>query len=126
MNDTTATLALIKEHVAAMVNEREWNEFHTLKNLSMNLSVEATELMELFLWCDSDKALDVLKEKRQAVEYELADVIIAAVAFANAAGIDIASAFQEKIEEVKAKYPVELAKGSIAKYTQYEKYKKQG
>ena len=119
MNDAITTCAHLKQSVADMVNEREWNKFHTLKNLAMNVSVEAAELMELFLWCESDKSLSAFEENHQAVEHELADVLIAVVAFANAANIDLAQVFERKIEEVKAKYPVALVRGKSDKYTAY-------
>lgn len=119
MNDIHTTIATLKDAVAAMVNEREWHHFHTLKNLAMDISVEAAELMEHFLWCDSKDSNAIFAKQQQEIEHELADVLIAAFLFANKANIDIAKAFMHKLEEIKAKYPIELSKGKSDKYTAY-------
>lgn len=119
MNDKEATLLRLKEIIAPIWKEREWDTlFHTPKNLSMNIVSEATELMDHFLWSTSrEDVAKELKDNRQAIEDELADVFIAAITFALAADIDIAKAIEQKLEAVKKKYPVELAKGKSTKYT---------
>jgi len=124
MNDAITTLKQLKDHVDHMVVEREWQEFHTPKNLAMNIVAEASELMEHFLWCSTEQSPVVMAELRKEIEQELADVIIAAVAFANAAHIDIAHAFERKLQEVKDKYPVDSARGRADKYTAYATLKK--
>lgn len=111
------TIQTLKDILAPLYKEREWGQFHTPKNLSMNIAAEAAELMELFLWSTSKEQIDAeLREHRQEVEEELADVFISAVAFALATNIDIAQAIEKKIEIFKKKYPVELAKGKSTKY----------
>lgn len=118
MNDKDTTLQAIKDKLAPLWKEREWGQFHTPKNLSMSVVAEAAELMELFLWSTTaPQTFEELKENRQEVENELADVIIAAVAFALAADIDIAQAVEKKVALFEKKYPVELAKGKSTKYT---------
>lgn len=119
MNDTQTTLATIKELVKKMVDERDWNQFHSPKNLAMKISIEANELMEHFVWATTQESYEALPmDKRQAIEDELADVIIVAMAFANACNIDIATAFALKMEEVKKKYPIDKAYGKSLKYNQ--------
>lgn len=124
MNDKETTLQALKDILVPLYREREWGQFHTPKNLSMNIVAEAAELMELFLWSTSkEQVATELKENRQEVEQELADVVIAAITFALAADIDIARAVENKIEIFKKKYPVELAKGKSTKYTKLHQSK---
>jgi NTP pyrophosphatase (non-canonical NTP hydrolase) len=119
MNDTTRTLADLKVAVKQLVDERDWNQFHSLKNLAMKISTEANELMEHFVWDKGQETFEKLPaKKQQAVQDEFADIMILLCAFANACDMDIARAFEHKLAEVKVKYPIEKAKGSPLKYTE--------
>lgn len=118
MNDTQTTFARVKELVKKMVDERDWNQFHSPTNLAMKISIEANELMEHFEYVDSKQSYEKLNIHRQEIENELADVIIGATAFANACNIDIAAAVAYKIEEIKKKYPIDKAYGKSLKYNQ--------
>lgn len=120
MDDTKTTIQQLKEVVDAMIAEREWHQFHNPKNLSMGIACEAAELMECFLWVDSKDSLAEFKKNKDEAEQELADVIIAALLFANACNIDVSNAIVRKLEITKKKYPVEKAKGRSTKYTKYE------
>ena len=106
MNDTKTTINDLKQKVRAFIDERDWNQFHSPKNLSMGISVEASELMEKFLWIESEESRELVETKRQEIENELADIIIVSLAFANQCNIDISKAVTHKIEEIKGKYPV--------------------
>ena len=119
MKDAATPLQKIKDRVLAFARERDWEQFHSPKNLSMAISAEAAELMEHFLWQSADQSRkDVGEEKlRGKVEEELADVLIFAIQFANVTGIDIASIIEAKMLRNAAKYPVEKAKGRSDKYT---------
>jgi dCTP diphosphatase len=119
MNDQTATLAVLKKQFDDFVREREWHQFHSPKNLSMNIATEAAELMEHFLWCSTEKTDEVLQKNRAEIEDELADVLMGVCSFANASGIDLATAFERKLAKAKIKYPVEQCKGRSDKYTLY-------
>jgi NTP pyrophosphatase (non-canonical NTP hydrolase) len=119
MNDTQVTLQQLKEKMATFVRERDWNQFHVPKNLSMALAVEASELMELFLWAETNGSWDVLRANREKVEQELADVLSYTLAFANACDIDLTDAFVRKLAHNAQKYPVEKAKGKSDKYHSY-------
>lgn len=102
-------------------NARDWAQFHTPRNLAAALSIEAAELQELMLW-KSDAEVDQLQQddkKREALRHEIADVLIYALLLANSVGVDPAAAIREKLEHNAAKYPVEKARGSAAKYTEY-------
>lgn len=120
MTDDTATLSELRAHVLAFAREREWEQFHSPKNLSMALAAEAGELMEHFLWDESEasRALDDKPGRRQKVEEELADVVIYALEFANICGTDLAAAIERKLARNAEKYPVEKARGRAVKYTE--------
>lgn len=120
LTDATATVAELRERVLAFAREREWEQFHSPKNLSMALAAEAGELMEHFLWAESRDSAAVLADpkKRGKIEDELADVVIYALEFANIGKIDLARAIEAKLAQNAAKYPVEKARGRSAKYTE--------
>jgi len=113
------TLEDFKKLVTTLIKEREWEQFHSPKNLSMAISLEAAELMELFTWIDSKESLNIVEQKNKKVRHEIADIFIAALAFCFSANIDPEKAILEKLEEIKAKYPVEKVKGKSNKYTDY-------
>lgn len=120
MTDATTTVAELRERVLAFAREREWEQFHSPKNLSMALAAEAGELMEHFLWSDSSASNAVARDakKRPKIEDEIADVVIYALEFANIAGIDLAAAIERKLAANALKYPVEKARGRAEKYTE--------
>lgn len=119
MNDQETKLQEIKDKVLAFAQERDWEQFHSPKNLSMAIAAEAAELMEHFLWQSPEQSrTDMEAEKLRAkVEEELADVFIFAIEFANMTGIDLASAIEAKMKRNAKKYPVEKARGRSDKYT---------
>ncbi len=118
--DTSTTLAEIKTRVLAFARERDWEQFHAPKNLSMALAAEAGELMEHFLWATPESSRSIAQDaaRRKKIEEELADVVIYALEFANMTGIDVAAAIEAKMAANAAKYPVEKAKGRSDKYTE--------
>ena len=120
---TIKNIDIMQRMVAEFVAEREWNQFHAPKNLSIDIAVEAAELMELFMWCTTEGSFEILANRRNDVEDEFADVLIGLLAFANAANIDIAHAFAQKLEKTKKKYPVDMVRGRSDKYTHYIKNK---
>jgi dCTP diphosphatase len=120
LTDSTATVATLKARVLAFVRERDWEQFHTPKNLSMALAAEAGELMEHFLWATPEESRAVATDpaKRGKISDELADVVIYALEFANATGLDLASAIEAKMTANAKKYPVEKSRGRSDKYTE--------
>ncbi len=116
--DDTTTVAEIKTRVLEFARERDWEQFHAPKNLSMALAAEAGELMEHFLWASSEESRETVSDpaKRAKIEEELSDVVIYAIEFANMTGIDLAAAIERKMAANAAKYPVEKAKGRSVKY----------
>ena len=120
LTDSTTTVADLKSRVLAFVRERDWEQFHNPKNLSMALAAESGELMEHFLWATPAQSLAITADpaKRQKIADELADVVIYALEFANITGLDLAAAIESKMAANAKKYPVEKAKGRSEKYTE--------
>ena len=119
MTDSSTTLADLKARVLAFARERDWEQFHAPKNLSMALAAEAGELMEHFLWATPEQSQAVARDaaKRGKIEDELADVVIYSLEFANITGMDVAAAIERKMAENAKKYPVEKSRGRSDKYT---------
>lgn len=121
MKDASTTLQELKEHFGKFRDAREWAQFHNPKDISMALSVEASELMELYLWGEKEMFRKRTQEDevfRGKVRDELSDVICLCMAFSAATGIDIASAVEEKLAKTAKKYPVEKSKGRYTKYNE--------
>lgn len=108
--------------LAAIVREfgraRDWHQFHTPKNLTAALIVEAAELLEPFQWLTAEESLNLPPEKHEAVRQEMADVLIYLVSLANCLDIDLLQAAEEKLSINARKYPVERVRGSAQKYTE--------
>ena len=113
MNDRHTTVAECRDLVREFVDERDWRQFHTPKNLAMALTIEAGELMEHFQWIDGDASRGVAADadKLTAVADELADVMCYALAMANELDIDLAAAIEAKMEKNRAKYPADEYRG---------------
>lgn len=118
MKDEAATFEELIARIRAFSDARDWEQFHAPKNLAMALAAEAGELMEPFLWCESEASRRLCDDpkKKAAVAEELADVLIYALRFADVADIDPAEAVLAKLRRNEERYPVEKAKGNSAKY----------
>ena len=121
MNDSLANL---RAKINAFVSERDWAQFHTPKKLAMAMIVEAAELVEHFQWDTPQESQQLSPEKRKAVSHELADTFVYLLRIAEVLEIDLIEAANKKIALNAIKYPVEKAKGSNAKYTEYVKSEK--
>ena len=121
MDDTNARVAELKQMVARFCEERDWDQFHNAKDLAIGIVTEASELLESFRF-KSDGEVDLMfKDKLQSksIRDELADIVYFTVRLAQRYAIDISSSLEEKIKESARKYPVEKAKGSNKKYTEF-------
>ena len=120
MQDATTTVGALRERVLNFARERDWEQFHSPKNLSMALAAEAGELMEHFLWSESANSAAIVRDpaKREQIADEIADVVIYALEFANISQLDLAAAIEAKLAKNAAKYPVEKARGNAKKYTE--------
>lgn len=114
------SLIELRQKIDAFVNERDWAQFHSPKNLAMAMIVEAAELVEHFQWDTIQESYDLSAEKRQEVAHELADTFVYLIRLAEVTGIDLIEAANQKIALNAIKYPVDKAKGSNAKYTVYQ------
>ena len=113
MRDEKTTVDTLKIFVENFVKERDWAQFHSPKNISMALAIEASELMDIFKWDaqkDSNMKMSEGISRQEAID-ELADIIIYAIAFANRNNIDISSAIKQKMKKNEKKYPVDRYKG---------------
>jgi NTP pyrophosphatase (non-canonical NTP hydrolase) len=101
-------------------DDRNWKQFHNPKDLAISISLEASELLEVFQWSADDL---VCAGKTDKIKEELADVLNYCILMADACGLDIDEIIQAKVKRNSEKYPVELAFGNKAKYTELEKKK---
>lgn len=108
------------ERLRRFAQERDWDQFHTPKNLVMALSGEVGELNELFQWLTPEQSRTLMDNpaKAEAVRDELADVLSYCLRLADQLGVDLEAALVAKMAKNASKYPVHLAKGSAAKYTE--------
>lgn len=116
-NDNNTTLQNLKTAVRNFVKDRAWEKYHTARNLAESISIEASELLELFQWSLDKDETEVTgnSAKLGKVEEELADVLIYCVGLANATGIDIAQAILHKLEKNEDKYPIGECRGTYSK-----------
>ena len=113
------TLDDLKAEVLQFALDREWGQFHNPKNLATSVTVEAAELQELFMWLTPEQSQNLSAEQKSRVADEVGDVMICLVNFAASVGIDpLASAFN-KLKKNQVKYPVDKARGSAKKYTDF-------
>ena len=117
MYDNSTTIQELKNKIAQFTKEREWEQFHSSKNLSMSIAIEAAELMEKFQWLDDKESKKELLEHRAEIENEIADIASYILSFCNVNNIDLSQAIDNKIKLNAQKYPIEKSKGKSDKYT---------
>ncbi len=116
MNELTS----LKQKLRIFSEDRDWDQFHSPKNLSMALIVEVAELVEHFQWLTEEQSRTLSEEKLGEVKEELADILIYLVRLADTLDVDILRAAGEKIEKNRTRYPIEKAKGNADKYTKFD------
>jgi dCTP diphosphatase len=109
----------LKTRLRDFAKERDWDQFHSPKNLSMALIAEAAELIEHFQWLTQEESAKLPKDKLKEVEQELADILIYLIRISDKLGIDLVEAANKKVELNKIKYPSSQVKGSARKYSEY-------
>lgn len=120
-NAADSDLARLRDLVRVFVDERDWDQFHTPKNLASALSVEAAELLEHFQWLQTGRTEELGAAKLKEVRHEMADVLVYLVRLADKLDVDLFQAVEEKMVLNRAKYPAELVRGDMRKYDEYEK-----
>jgi dCTP diphosphatase len=109
----------LKHQLREFADTRDWNQFHSPKNLSMALSIEAGEIMEHFQWLTQEQSKNLSADKLDEVAKELADTLLYLVRLADKLDIDLLAVAQNKIELNGQKYPVEKSRGNAKKYTEF-------
>ena len=118
MTDAQTTVAELRSRVLAFVHERDWEQFHSPKNLAMALSVESAELLEVFQWLTEAESRALAPAAHAAAAEEIADVLLYLVRLADALGIDPLAAAERKMRANAQKYPADKARGTSRKYTE--------
>lgn len=113
------TLESLRHRLRRFADERDWDQYHSPKNLSMALIAEAAELVEHFQWLTEEQSSHLSSKKLGEVEQELADILIYLVRLADKLDIDLIDAAVRKIDANAKKYPAGLVRGSAKKYTEY-------
>jgi dCTP diphosphatase len=113
---TSDSLSALTQQLDRFASDRDWQQFHSPKNLASALVVEAGELLEHFQWLTEEQSRELTPEKRAAVGTEAADVLLYLIQLTTALGIDPIAAAQAKLELNALKYPVALARGTSKKY----------
>ena len=112
-------LITLKQQLADFAQARDWDQFHSPKNLAMALNVEAAELLEHFQWLTEQQSAALDEQVLEQVAAELADIQIYLVRLSDKLGVDLAEAVQTKMRSNAEKYPADRVRGSAAKYTSY-------
>ena len=113
-------LLALRDALRRFAEERDWEQFHSPKNLAMALVAEAGELVEQFQWLSEADSYAPSDSQRRAIEDELADVMIYLIRLADKLGMDLVCAAKKKLEQNHRKYPADRVRGSARKYTDYE------
>jgi len=113
------TLAALTERVRAFADARDWGQFHSPRNLAMAVSVEAAELLELYLWSTDEGPQPLNPDRDGRVAEEAADVLICLLNFCDRAGIDLSEAVDAGLKKAERKYPADRVRGRALKYDEY-------
>ncbi|NOU00263.1 MAG: nucleotide pyrophosphohydrolase [Gallionella sp.] len=110
----------LREEIKHFVDERDWDQFHTPKNLSSALCVEAAELLEHFQWLKTGNKDELNDTKLEQIRHEMADVLVYLIRLADKLDVDLTAAVAEKMVLNRAKYPADKVRGDSRKYSEYE------
>ena len=119
-NNPINSIESLRDRLREFALERDWDQYHTPKNLSMALIAEAAELIEHFQWVNGEQSHILENKTRISVEEELADILIYLVRISDKLEIDLYKAVERKIKINEKKYPADKVRGSAKKYTEYE------
>jgi len=112
-------LLMLRDKLRAFAATRDWDQFHSPKNLSMALMVEVAELMEHFQWLTEAQSAELPPDDKQAVAEELADILLYLVRLSDKLGVDLREAALHKMDKNALKYPADQVRGSAKKYSQF-------
>lgn len=126
MTARSPTLDELTARVRAFAAERDWQRFHSPRNLAMALSVEAGELLELYLWASDDGPQPLNPDRAPRVADEAADVLMCLLNLCDRAGVDLAAALDDKLARAERKYPADRVRGRALKYDEYAEWSGEG
>lgn len=115
------SLEELRERLARFAAERDWEQFHSPKNLSMALIAEAAELVEHFQWLSEEQSHALAPDKQREVAHELADILIYTIRCADRLGIDLVQSAWDKIEINETRYPAEKVRGDARRAGEYQR-----
>jgi NTP pyrophosphatase (non-canonical NTP hydrolase) len=110
----------LKKEISKFVKERNWDKYHSPKNLAMGLSIEASELSEIFLWLTEEESKKLNNNQLTNLKEEIGDIMVYLTNLADKFDLDPIQCAKEKIKQNKNKYPAKVVKGSAKKYTEYK------
>jgi dCTP diphosphatase len=120
MDDSAnSDLTRLRDVIRVFVDERDWDQFHTPKNLSAALCVEAAELLEHFQWLQTGRPDELSEAKAGHIRHEMADVLVYLIRLADKLDVDLAAAVLEKMDLNRSKYPADKVRGDARKYSEY-------
>ena len=117
---TTPTLLQLQNKIRKFNQERDWGQYHSPRNIAMALSVEAGELLELFLWSSDNGPQPPVESRNEKVAEEAADVLICLLNFCDQMNLDLLEVNNKKIERNRLKYPVEKSSGRLEKHNELD------
>ncbi|MBU0469107.1 MAG: nucleotide pyrophosphohydrolase [Candidatus Omnitrophica bacterium] len=120
MSDKNVPIQRIKNKIKKFVKERDWEQYHSPKNLGMSIAIEAAELMEIFQWLTEEQSFQLSKKQKTELEDEIADIAVYILNMCNVLNIDLSEAIAKKMIKNEKKYPAKLVKGKMHKYTHYK------
>jgi NTP pyrophosphatase (non-canonical NTP hydrolase) len=123
MKDNERKIHELKEKIRDFCEARDWDQFHDAKELAIALSIEASELLEIFRWKSPEEVQELFKneKKKENIEDEMADILYFLVRIAQLYDLDLSDALDKKMKKNEEKYPIEKARGSNKKYNEFEK-----
>ncbi len=113
-------LEILQNKLKNISDERDWNQFHSPKNLSMALAKESSELLEIFQWLTEEQSYNLDEKKHDHLKEEIADISIYLLRLCMKFNIDLEEAIYDKLEKFEKKYPVEKSKGNAKKYNEFD------
>lgn len=119
-NPSISEIQQLTLSIREFVDERDWEQFHSPKNLAMAISVEVAELVEIFQWMTELQSQNLNQKQKQAVEEEVADVMTYLIRLSDRLDIDLVRAVERKLVISRKKYPAELVRGRSQKYSEYK------
>jgi NTP pyrophosphatase (non-canonical NTP hydrolase) len=119
VSERSGDLAELRDLIREFVSERDWDQFHTPRNLAASVCIESAELLEAFQWLVTGTESEISDARRENIRHEIADVLFYLIRLADKLDVDLPSAVREKLVLNREKYPANKVRGDARKYTEY-------